>query len=636
MPGTASQGYDVEVRIKGNDLLSREIKKPKNAIDELSAAADPKAKRHFLSFARSSIAGLRLFTPVLNMIKSGLRGMQSIASTAFRHITRGAKIAALAAGALAGVLVKWGAAVVEAENLFKVSMGNMVKEAELWSAGLSKQLRLNQNDVKKFLGTFNIMLKSMGLGADKAFEMSKGLAQLAFDMASFYDMKPEEAFEKLQAGITGEIEPLKRLGIILNETTVKAYAVAHGIGAVTGKLTEQEKILARYGALMQATNLVQGDTQRTLGSTANLFRALWGAIKEGAQHIGKGITESKLFASALSWVTEKAIALKDAILEIDFAKKINKWTSRLWGLVEVTETVTKRTREFKSEFDDTTGMTRFWTEVTEHQEEVTRGAKNYSEALKGIKEQYAELSKAFHAGMGDQAETWENLSLAVTTFGEGIDWLRGKTDKFTSSGFVKTLGKIVGLLGDIYNWLVDLATDAMVLFYDAQLKQVEMLDTLEAKWRSFMSWLEGAWGRFASWFARTSTSMLGFPNPWVDKSPSLVDNWRTGMAAMLSHYMTVRDTIFANPLMTSLPTIRMIQPAPAYAGASGYAAPSAHAPGVSAPRASSAQPVSQSFQFSIAPSGADEARIAQAVRIEIERIARSGMFPINASKRSER
>ena len=102
-------------------------------------------------------------------------------------------MATLAAGVLGAVLVKWGADVIETDNLFKVSMGSMVKEAEAWAAGISKQLRLNQNDVKQYLGTFNVMLTSLGLATDAAYDMSKGLVQLAYDMASFYNLKPEEA-----------------------------------------------------------------------------------------------------------------------------------------------------------------------------------------------------------------------------------------------------------------------------------------------------------------------------------------------------------------------------------------------------------------------------------------------------------
>ena len=125
---------------------------------------------------------------------------------------------------------------VESENLFTVSMGNMADAAYKWSVETSKALGLNQYEVRKSIGTFNVMLGSMGLGADAAYDMAKGMTQLSYDMASFYNLKPEEAFQKLQAGISGETEPLKRLGILINETTDKAHAYKVGIAAVGSQL----------------------------------------------------------------------------------------------------------------------------------------------------------------------------------------------------------------------------------------------------------------------------------------------------------------------------------------------------------------------------------------------------------------
>ncbi|MEN6370938.1 MAG: hypothetical protein ABFD64_02910 [Armatimonadota bacterium] len=176
---------------------------------------------------------------------------------------------------------------VESENLFDVSMGKMADSARQWSEQMRNELGLNAYEVRKNVGTFNVMLKSMGLTEEKAYEMAKGLTKLAYDMASFYNLKPEEAFEKLQSGISGEVEPLKRLGIIVNETTAQTYAYANGIAAQGAALTEQEKILARYGAIMQQTSAAQGDLARTMDSPANQARVLESQIAELAVQFGQ-------------------------------------------------------------------------------------------------------------------------------------------------------------------------------------------------------------------------------------------------------------------------------------------------------------------------------------------------------------
>jgi hypothetical protein len=114
----------------------------------------------------------------------------------------------------------------------------------------------------------------MGLGKQQAYDMATSMTKLAYDMSSFYNLPVEEAFEKLSAGITGETEPLKRLGILVDENTVKQYAYANGIAKQGKELTQQQKIQARYGAIMKQTSKAQGDLARTIDSPVNQLRKM--------------------------------------------------------------------------------------------------------------------------------------------------------------------------------------------------------------------------------------------------------------------------------------------------------------------------------------------------------------------------
>jgi len=179
--------------------------------------------------------------------------------------------------------------VVESENLFTVSMGNMADSAKAWSEQFADSVGLNEYNVRKNLGTFNVMFDAMDMGTDKSYELAQGLTQLAYDMASFYNLDVEDAFLKLQAGIMGEIEPLRRLGIVVNETAVATYAYANGIAEQGEQLTEQEKILARYGVIMDATSKAQGDLGRTLESPANQLRIFREQVDLAAVELGKAL-----------------------------------------------------------------------------------------------------------------------------------------------------------------------------------------------------------------------------------------------------------------------------------------------------------------------------------------------------------
>ncbi len=189
--------------------------------------------------------------------------------------------------AASAAMTKWAMDAVESENLFEVSMGNMAGAARAWSQELSKSLGLNEYETRRNIGTFDVMLKSFGMNETAAYGMAKGLTQLAYDMASFYNIKPEEAFQKLQSGISGEIEPLRRLGITVSEVAVKTYAYTHGIAAQGAELNEQQKVLARYGLIMERTKTAQGDLARTIMSPVNQLRVLRSLVEETGIKFGQ-------------------------------------------------------------------------------------------------------------------------------------------------------------------------------------------------------------------------------------------------------------------------------------------------------------------------------------------------------------
>lgn len=175
---------------------------------------------------------------------------------------------------VSGAAIKMAMDAVESENLFTVSMGKMADSARAWSQDLSKSLGLNEFELRKQVATLFTMTNSMGVGEQAAYQMSTGLVQLAYDLASFRNLRPEEAFQKLRAGIVGETEPLKALGIVVDETATKTWAYTHGLVAQGQELTQQQKVLARYGVIMERTAKDQGDLARTIDSPTNQLRIM--------------------------------------------------------------------------------------------------------------------------------------------------------------------------------------------------------------------------------------------------------------------------------------------------------------------------------------------------------------------------
>lgn len=207
-----------------------------------------------------------------DMIKTG----ESV-SRLGKTLTLGVTLPIVAAGTAAAKLA---GDAVESENLFQISMGSMAGSARKYSEQISKSLGLNAYEVRKNIGTFNVMLGSMGMGKKHALGMSEGMTKLAYDMASFYNISNDEAFDKLKSGIVGMSKPLESLGINIKETQVQTYAYTHGIAKQGKKLSEQQKILARYGLIMQSTGKAHGDLARTANSPINQIRILKGQITQ--------------------------------------------------------------------------------------------------------------------------------------------------------------------------------------------------------------------------------------------------------------------------------------------------------------------------------------------------------------------
>lgn len=179
--------------------------------------------------------------------------------------------------------------VVESENLFSVAMGKMETAGRKFTNAYAKSLGLNEYEMRKQMGTFKVMAESMGLTEQAAYDLSQGFTTLAYDLASFYNISFESAFEKLQSGMVGMVMPLRELGININETTVEAYALREGIIKQGESLTESGKVLARYGAIMEQARKAQGNLAREIDNPLSKQRILQEQVKALTKEFGDAL-----------------------------------------------------------------------------------------------------------------------------------------------------------------------------------------------------------------------------------------------------------------------------------------------------------------------------------------------------------
>lgn len=198
----------------------------------------------------------------------------------------------------------------EVQNVVDTTFGEEgAQRINEWAMSAAESFGESELQAKQFTSTIGAMFKSMGVGQKDLEEMSIGIAGLAGDMASFYNLDVSEAFEKLRAGISGETEPLKQLGINMNVVNLEAYAMAQGITTAYEEMSQAEQATLRYQYIMQATADAQGDFSKTSDSFANQTRILQLELQTLAAEIGQDLMPIALelvgaARDAIQWGTE--------------------------------------------------------------------------------------------------------------------------------------------------------------------------------------------------------------------------------------------------------------------------------------------------------------------------------------------
>lgn len=195
-------------------------------------------------------------------------------------------------------------------NLFTVALGQYAAEAQNYAEKVSDVMGIDPAQWLRNQGVFNTLLTGFGDTAERAQLMSQNLTQLGYDISSFFNIPIEDAMQKLQSGISGELEPLRRLGYDLSQARLEQTALNLGIKESVANMTQAEKAELRYYAIMTQVTTAQGDMARTLEAPANQLRILQAQLTQAARAIGN------IFIPALNAILPYAIAVVQVIREI--------------------------------------------------------------------------------------------------------------------------------------------------------------------------------------------------------------------------------------------------------------------------------------------------------------------------------
>ena len=199
---------------------------------------------------------------------------------------------------------------VENLNLFTVAMGDYAEEAKAYAEEVQAAMGIDPSEWMRNQGVFMQMASGFGVATDSAALMSKNLTQLGYDISSFYNIGIEEAMEKLQSGLAGEIEPLRRLGYAIDVASLEQVALNHGITESVNAMSQAEKSQLRYIAIMEQSTNAMGDLSRTIQTPANAIRILNQQIVQLRRALGNMLIP--ILQQVIPWVQAFVEVLTEA------------------------------------------------------------------------------------------------------------------------------------------------------------------------------------------------------------------------------------------------------------------------------------------------------------------------------------
>lgn len=247
----------------------------------------------------------------------------------------------------------------EATDLFHNAMGNLSGEADTLISKMQGLLGVDPTKAMTYMATIQSLGTSFGLASDKAYILSKNLTQLAYDEGSYWNKDVAETFTAMSSAISGEIEPIRRLGVDLSQARLQQELLALGFNKQVSSLSQADKAVLRYIAIMKQTANVQGNLAQTIQSPANQIKILKAQLDMLAKSVG-----------SLLYPALKSI-LPPLIAAVQLIREFVEWVAKLMGVKVVFTDFTKRA-------DSVGGIGDAMDETTDSTKKAAKALKDYT------------------------------------------------------------------------------------------------------------------------------------------------------------------------------------------------------------------------------------------------------------------
>lgn len=314
----------------------------------------------------------------------------------------------------------------EAANLFGVSMKGLTGEASTFINKMETLLGIDPTEAMNNMATIQGLTTSFGMASDKAYILSKNLTQLGYDLASLKNIPVAESFTKIQAAISGELEPIRRLGVDLSQARLQQELLNLGYSQSVSTLSQADKAVLRYIAIMKQTTDAQGDFARTLSSPANMIRILQAQMNSLARAVG-----------SLLYPALKSI-LPPLIAAVELVKELVTGIASLMG-------VKVEFPDFSSASDAVGGVTDALDDTTKATGKAAKAFKNYIMGFDELNVIQKDKSSSKNSGSGAAGNLLGDVDLS------GYDMFKQYNEEFAKQidGIKEKMKGLLPVIGSV-------------------------------------------------------------------------------------------------------------------------------------------------------------------------------------------
>ena len=252
----------------------------------------------------------------------------------------------------------------EATDLFNNAMGELSGQATELIGKMESLLGIDPTEAMTNIATIQSLATSFGLASDKAYILSKNLTQLAYDESSYWNKDTATTFTAISSAISGELEPIRRLGVDLSQARLQQELLALGFNKQVSTLSQADKAVLRYISIMKQTTNIQGNLAQTISSPANMVRILKSEISQLAKAVGQLLypafkTILPVLIAAVDLIKEFVVSLASVFgQKIEFTdfsktqKDIGGVTDAMDDTTDATKAAAKAAKDYTMGFDE--------------------------------------------------------------------------------------------------------------------------------------------------------------------------------------------------------------------------------------------------------------------------------------------